>query len=171
MSDPRPLTEAERDRVDEVLSTHRSFIEAVARQYAPSPQEVPDIIQNVAFKVCRGLGDFRGDAKLTTWLFRVTVNEARIIFRRQTQETRKAERFAQQPEPIEDPDQVVAQNDRRRAVMDAVADLPYRQRRCLTKAVRANFENRSILLKNKRFRSDVRTRLRTRLAEDPRMTE
>lgn len=71
------LTPADQDRVAEVFQTHRRFLENVARQHAPSPDHVPDIVQAVGMKMCQSLNGFRGESELQTWLYRVTVNTAR----------------------------------------------------------------------------------------------
>jgi len=78
-----PLTEAEADRVGAVFAAHQAFVEAVAQRHSPSPQDVPDIVQNVGVNVCRALAGFRGDAGITTWLYRITVNTARDYVRQE----------------------------------------------------------------------------------------
>lgn len=72
----QPLTEAEAAQVGAVFDTHARFIEAVARRHCPAPQNVPDVVQSVGVQICRKLRGFRGDAGITTWLYRVTVNTA-----------------------------------------------------------------------------------------------
>jgi RNA polymerase sigma-70 factor (ECF subfamily) len=39
-----------------------------------SPADVEDLVQEVFLQVHRSIGDFRGDARLSTWLYRLTVN-------------------------------------------------------------------------------------------------
>jgi RNA polymerase sigma-70 factor (ECF subfamily) len=39
-----------------------------------SVQEAEDMMQEVYLRVWRGLSDFRGDAKFSTWLYRITTN-------------------------------------------------------------------------------------------------
>lgn len=71
-----PLTEAEATHVGHAFDAHARFIETVARRHSRAPQDVPDIVQSVGIQMCRKLRDFRGDASITTWLYRVTVNAA-----------------------------------------------------------------------------------------------
>lgn len=39
-------------------------------------EDANDVMQNVFIKVWNGLGQFREDAKLSTWLYRIAVNES-----------------------------------------------------------------------------------------------
>ena len=40
------------------------------------PADAPDVTQEVFVKVFRKIGEFRGDASLKTWVYRIAVNEA-----------------------------------------------------------------------------------------------
>ena len=40
-------------------------------------REAPDVCQEVFLRVHRGLGRFRGEAQIGTWVFRIALNEAR----------------------------------------------------------------------------------------------
>lgn len=75
----------------------------VYRMLGPSP-EVEDVVQEVFLHVYRSLGSFRGDARFSTWLYRLAVNVTRMHLRRK----RSRPRFAD-VEPPEAPseDQVV----------------------------------------------------------------
>jgi RNA polymerase sigma-70 factor (ECF subfamily) len=49
-------------------------------------RDLEDVVQEVFFQVFRSLPDFRGDAKFTTWLHRVTVNV--VLMQRRAQKSR-----------------------------------------------------------------------------------
>jgi RNA polymerase sigma-70 factor, ECF subfamily len=60
---------------------HReSAARIVFRLLGPSP-DADDVIQEVFLQVHRSLADFRGEAKFSTWLHRVTVNVVRMVQR------------------------------------------------------------------------------------------
>ncbi len=40
------------------------------------PADAPDVTQEVFVKVFRKVGEFRGDASLNTWIYRIAINEA-----------------------------------------------------------------------------------------------
>jgi RNA polymerase sigma-70 factor (ECF subfamily) len=41
------------------------------------PSDAADVVQEVFLKVFRNVGNFRGDSSLKTWIYRISVNEAR----------------------------------------------------------------------------------------------
>lgn len=49
------------------------------RRMVLSHDDTDDVLQNTLIKAWRGLAGFRGEAKLSTWLYRIAVNES-IIF-------------------------------------------------------------------------------------------
>lgn len=77
------LTEADRARIEAVLEAHSGYIESVAVRFAPNPDLVPDVVQQVAVKLCQSFHSFRGEANIRTWLFSVTRNEAVTIYRKE----------------------------------------------------------------------------------------
>jgi RNA polymerase sigma-70 factor (ECF subfamily) len=65
----------------ELFRRHRSDVaRLVFRMLGPSA-DAEDVIQEVFLQVHRSLGEFRGQAKFTTWLHRVTVNVVLMVRR------------------------------------------------------------------------------------------
>lgn len=100
----------------------------VYRMIGPSP-DVEDVVQDVFLNVYRSLPSFRGDAKFSTWLYRLATNVTRMHLRR----GRSRPRFADQevPEaprdgaPIETPEVEVERAQRVRALyrlLDTLSD-------------------------------------------------
>src|SRR6187455_1475431 len=46
----------------------------VVRAYAFTPQDQEDLFQEIATQVWRSIPGFRGDAAVTTWIYRVALN-------------------------------------------------------------------------------------------------
>lgn len=70
---------------DEVVREHQEFVfRTLARLTGAS--DVEDLAQEVFLRLYRGLGDFRGEAKLTTWLYRITLNVAQDEWKRRKKE-------------------------------------------------------------------------------------
>ena len=53
---------------------HRSDVARLVYRMLNAPSDLEDVIQEVFVQVFRSLKDFRGQAKFSTWLHRVTVN-------------------------------------------------------------------------------------------------
>lgn len=94
----RRLTDDQRDLAESVWTAYRPFVEAVARKHLSDQADaVPDVVQNVGLVLCRHLGGFRGQGGLRTWIFQVTVNEARRIRRGQVRQARIVESLTLEP--------------------------------------------------------------------------
>ncbi len=59
-----------------ILEDHHRLIYSVVRGIGGGRLEAEDLVQEVFIKVFRALGDFRGEAKLSTWIYRIARNEA-----------------------------------------------------------------------------------------------
>ena len=59
-----------------ILESHYTLIYSVVRGVAGQQGETDDIVQEVFIKIFRALGDFRGDSRLSTWIYRIARNEA-----------------------------------------------------------------------------------------------
>ncbi len=59
-----------------MLEIHYTLIYSVVRGVAGQRGETDDIVQDVFIKIFRALGDFRGDSRLSTWIYRIARNEA-----------------------------------------------------------------------------------------------
>lgn len=164
----RQLTDAEAQRAAEVFTTHQVFIEAVAGQHAFDQNHVPDIVQAVAFKICKGLNGFRSEAMVRTWVYRVTVNESRRYYSRENyQEVAKdvlLDSYGYTGSPAEQHDQAV-QSMRVAALREAIQRL----RPEWQDAIRNELCGQGVLYASRWTRFRARKRLRELLQGDPRV--
>jgi RNA polymerase sigma-70 factor, ECF subfamily len=58
----------------ELVDRYKDLVYALVHRMTPDRGEVDDLAQEVFLKVHRGLPYFRGDAKLSTWLYRIVFN-------------------------------------------------------------------------------------------------
>ena len=67
----------EQQRVfDGWLRKHQGLFFKIVRAYAVTPQDQEDLFQEIATQVWRSIPGFRGDAAVTTWIYRVALNAA-----------------------------------------------------------------------------------------------
>jgi RNA polymerase sigma-70 factor (ECF subfamily) len=59
-----------------IVERYHSTAYAVVRGVLGDSDEVDDVLQNVYIKIHRGLAGFRGDSRLSTWIYQIARNEA-----------------------------------------------------------------------------------------------
>jgi RNA polymerase sigma-70 factor, ECF subfamily len=58
----------------ELFRAHREDVARLAYRMTGNASDLEDLVQEVFLQVHRSIGDFRGDARFSTWLYRLTVN-------------------------------------------------------------------------------------------------
>ena len=62
--------------VAELDTNYRSRIQQLAMRYVKTPEDAEEIAQDVLMKVYRRIDAFRGEAALSSWIYRITFNTA-----------------------------------------------------------------------------------------------
>jgi RNA polymerase sigma-70 factor (ECF subfamily) len=60
----------------QLVERYHAMAYSVVRGLLGDSDDVEDVLQNVFIKVYKGLKGYRGDAKLSTWIYRIARNEA-----------------------------------------------------------------------------------------------
>jgi len=60
----------------ELAETYGSKVYQLAFRYLRNKEDAEEVVQDVLFKVYRKVGAFRGDAALSSWIYRITFNTA-----------------------------------------------------------------------------------------------
>jgi RNA polymerase sigma-70 factor (ECF subfamily) len=68
----------------ELIRPHERSVYLMALSYMKNEADAEDVAQEAFIKAFRNLSTFRGDAKFSTWLISITLNEARNRLRRQS---------------------------------------------------------------------------------------
>jgi len=90
--------------------------------------QAQDVLQNIFFKAFRGLGSFRFQACLFTWIYRIAHNECRNHLRKRSLPVVPLETILGSRDEI-DRTHVSAEEDARKAALrDAVMRLPFKMR-------------------------------------------
>jgi RNA polymerase sigma-70 factor, ECF subfamily len=71
---------------EDVIREHQGFVFRTLVRLTGSREHVEDLAQEVFLRLYRGLDSFRGDAKLTTYLYRITLNVAQDEWKRRRKE-------------------------------------------------------------------------------------
>jgi RNA polymerase sigma-70 factor, ECF subfamily len=120
--------------VSELVDTYGQRIYQLAFRYLRNREDAEEVTQDVLFKVYRKVGAFRGDAALSSWIYRITFNTAMSRLRTAKHQplpsdetvTREGNRpVKREPADWSDlADEQVLRAELRRRVMRAVLALP-----------------------------------------------
>ncbi|RKN36035.1 RNA polymerase sigma factor SigM [Streptomyces hoynatensis] len=119
----------------ELVRRHRDRLWAVALRTLGDPEEAADALQDAFVSAYRAAHTFRGQAAVTTWLHRITVNacldRARKAKSRRTSPMPEPEKLEDLMEPHESAAAPAERQDLRRQLQVALAELPVEQRAAL----------------------------------------
>jgi RNA polymerase sigma-70 factor (ECF subfamily) len=129
-------TAGDLESFNELVSRWERPIFALAFRTLGREEEARDVVQEAFLRAYRGLRAFKGEAKFSSWLYRITLNLCRDWMRRQRRTPvvavpegvdplEVADREAAPTESVED---LVARREMSRAVSAAMAELPDEQR-------------------------------------------
>lgn len=75
--------ETRREAFNEVIRTYSSPLYHQIRRMVVSHDDANDLLQNTFLNAWTSLDNFRGDAKLSTWLYKIAVNESLSFLERE----------------------------------------------------------------------------------------
>src|SRR5207249_2430704 len=123
------------DSFNELILRWERPIYALAYRTIGREEDARDVCQETFLRAFRALPGFRGQAKFSSWLYRIALNLCRDWVRRerrtpvvQAPEDVDVMELAAQAEPSESIEELVARHDLSRAVERAMAVLPEEQR-------------------------------------------
>ena len=117
-----------KDAFDEIVRYQLPQLKNLAKIILNSPHDAEDVVQEALIKAYRSLDRFRGDAKITTWLCRIVINQAKNSlnsnYKRKTvflEDQINQERLKSAVFGMEEAD---SENASRENLMDAINQLP-----------------------------------------------
>lgn len=90
------VREDNRQAFEELVNRHKGGVFAFLHRMLGRSQEIEDVAQNIFIAAYRGLRTFNHEAKFSTWLYRITYNQACTNLRRN--QTGKLKMLVQLPE-------------------------------------------------------------------------
>ena len=118
-----------RDAFSQVIHRYQEQLYWQIRKLVIDHEDSSDVLQNTLLKAWQALDSFRGDSKLSTWLYTIAHNESLTFL---------TKRQAEQELTIDDPDGYVMDtreadkyfdgDEAQRLLMEAIALLPAKQR-------------------------------------------
>lgn len=115
-----------------IVRRHNRLLFRTARSILKSDAETEDALQEAYLQAWRALGSFRADAKLSTWLVRIVINQSLGRLRRKSADVipldgameldEEHDEFSAQDDPDQRPEKVAMRAEMRR-LMEARIDL------------------------------------------------
>lgn len=65
-----------------LLETHQNIVHKICRLYTNNQDQHNDLFQEITIQLWRAFPKFRGDAKFSTWMYRVALNTAITLYRK-----------------------------------------------------------------------------------------
>lgn len=112
---------------DHLLEKYEKRLYWHIRRILLSHEDTDDVLQNVLIKVWNGLENFRGEAQIYTWLYRIATNEALSFLKKNKDQESSLEDHAKIACSLES-DEYFDGDDLQRSLQEAIALLPDKQR-------------------------------------------
>jgi RNA polymerase sigma-70 factor (ECF subfamily) len=109
------------------LAEHAGLMWKVIRAFTLTPQDAEDLLQDIALQLWMSLPAFRGEAKESTWIYRVAFNTALVWKRDETRRHAKHEKFFElngAPEVSPESSASTRNEEMVRLLYDAIRQLP-----------------------------------------------
>lgn len=127
--DDRDLAErarqGDRGAFHEIVESHKEQVYYLALGLTRHPEDAEDMVQETFLKAYRSLGRFRGQSKLSSWLYRIAVNVCHDARRRRAdaEPLDAAAHDEADAHPASNPERLAASDRLRRAIDRAVLAL------------------------------------------------
>ena len=67
-----------------ILSQYNAMLHKICRLYREHPEDREDLFQEIVFQLWKSYPDYKGDSKVSTWMYRIALNTALASFRKKT---------------------------------------------------------------------------------------
>ncbi len=127
----RAFLAGERAAFDAIVLRHQRPVYQLCFRFVRNHEDAADLAQEVFVRAFKGLKNFKGDAQLSTWLYRVGVNVCLNRVSARKPETEELEPTRHIDTRADDPFHLVARGEKAAEVRRAIAQLPPKQRATL----------------------------------------
>jgi RNA polymerase sigma-70 factor (ECF subfamily) len=123
--------EGDQTAFEEIVDRHRRPVYQVCYRFVNNHEDASDLSQETFVRAWKGLKNFKGQAALSTWLYRIAVNVClnRVSLKKPEMEPLASDRFVDVH--ADEPGARLVVEERAVAVRRAIAGLPEKQRATL----------------------------------------
>lgn len=137
-----------------IVETHQEKVRNICFRFVNNHEDTDDLAQEVFVQVYESLGHFRKESELTTWIYRIAVNESLDFLRRKKRKKRFAylislvgideNKQGTVPAAAENPQRELENNERKEILIRAIGKLPEAQQTAITLSKIEGFRNKEI---------------------------
>ena len=117
-------------KFEQIVMDHSSFVYNVAYRMMGNPDDAEEVVQETFLSAYRARDRFRGDAQVTTWLYRIAVNAALMRLRRSSRRKEvvtdpvEIYRRIDRTDWSEAPDKALLNNELKQRLEEGIGELP-----------------------------------------------
>ena len=111
-----------------LVKRYHALVFSVVRGIMGQRDEVEDVVQEVFIKIYRNLASYRGDAKLSTWIYRIARNEAINALSRSRPDLETLDESSGQVSSEKNPEECLDRKRSKRFVEELLAPLDEQHR-------------------------------------------
>jgi len=115
------------EEFSQIVEKYSDYVYNIALRMTSNPHDAEDIMQEALLSAYKAYPSFRGQAQITTWLYRITVNASLMKIRKE----KKSRHLIQMgyedtevPDWAADPARAVTNAELRRSLEDGISRLP-----------------------------------------------
>ncbi len=94
----------QKQHFQKITEQHKGILHKVARIYCPNEEDRQDLIQEIMIQIWKSMPRYNNEFKISTWLYRISINVAISFYRKNTTLTGKFTRLDEQTEQIPNDD-------------------------------------------------------------------
>ncbi|MDT8394693.1 MAG: RNA polymerase sigma factor [Bacteroidales bacterium] len=133
----RGVIDGEREALSRLVEDHRHKVIKTAYYFLGNMEDAEDLAQDIFLEVVTSMEKFRQNARLSTWIYRITVNRSLNALKKKKRRgafvwlesiAGMNTNTAEQPDGMNQPEQAMAAKENRKLLKEAVGALPKNQR-------------------------------------------
>lgn len=114
---------------DEIVRRYQKKVYFLARRILINHDDADDVAQEVFIKLYHSLSEFKGESSLSTWIYRITVNECNGFLRKKRiKEIISLDEIVNILRQDRTPEQEMIEKEERKLIEKAIENLPPKQR-------------------------------------------
>jgi RNA polymerase sigma-70 factor (ECF subfamily) len=134
------LQQKEERSFEELVNNYKNKLYNTVLGLVQNEMDAEDITQEVFIQAYESIQSFKGDSKLSTWLYRIAISKALDFIRKKNRKKRSAvifrffgpERKEEEPATFHHPGVVLEQRENAAMLFKAINELPEKQRIAFT---------------------------------------